>query len=503
MGLTSSLALLLYSFVADSAVTYSKAPAGPAPSARFDPPLIFDSAGKSLILFGGQDNTPRNDLWRYSIDEQRWFELTPQGSIPPPRFGHATIYDPMRRRLILFGGQAGGFFSDTWAYDIAANRWTQLAASGAGPSSRYGHSGIYDAKRDRLVISHGFTDSGRFDDTWAFSLANNRWTNITPSGAKPLKRCLHHGAYDEANDRFYLFGGCSSGFGKCPQDDLWSFDLNANAWKQLPSGPPARERYAMAFDSKRGQLLIFGGSGFPLLNDTWSYDVQRNAWTALTVTGDVPAPRSRVEGVYAEGLDAVYWFGGATDTGLSNDLFRLTLSSDPRIERVVNSFSGQPGNPAPGELVSLFGSGLQEPVTFDGIAAPATYASSTQINTRIPEALTAGTSLTLNAGRATAALVIAEAHPGLFTTVFHADGSPNGASNPASPGTRIVLYATGTGSAPVNISIGVAAPEAAQAVPFPGAPGVVQITATVPAETATGAIPVTIAGGNTVTISVR
>jgi len=474
------LAIFACSLVAESPATYSRLTPDVSPSARFDPPLVYDSVDKSLLLFGGSDSRPRNDLWRYLIDERRWLELQPQdGTAPPPRFGHTTIYDPVRRRLILFGGQAGGFFSDVWAYDIASNRWTELAKSGAGLSSRYGHSGIYDVKRDRLVISHGFTDSGRFDDTWSFDLSTNRWTNLTPSGLKPLKRCLHHAAYDEANDRFLLFGGCSSGFGKCPQDDLWSFDLKANVWKQLPGGPPARERYAMAFDSKRGRLLIFGSSGFPLLNDTWSFDVQRSSWTVLDVKGDVPSPRSRVEGIYAEGLDSAFWFGGSADTGLSNELFRLDMSSGVRIDRIVNAFSGAPGNPAPGELVSLFGSGLDQPITFGGIPATVLFNSAAQINTRVPEQLSVGTNVTVSAGTASTSVIVATAHPGLFPAVFHADGTVNSADNPASPGNAIVLYATGTGS-PISISIGGAIAEVLYAGPLAGAPGVVQINVLFP-----------------------
>lgn len=491
------------SVAAESTATYSKLAPDVSPSARFDPPLVYDSAGKSLLLFGGSDGRPRNDLWRYSIDEQRWLELQPQdGAAPPPRFGHTTIYDPIRRRLILFGGQAGGFFSDVWAYDIAGNRWTELAKSGAGPSSRYGHSGIYDLKRDRLVISHGFTDSGRFDDTWSFNLLTSRWTNLTPAGLKPLKRCLHHAAYDEASDRFLLFGGCSSGFGKCPQDDLWSFDLKANVWKQLPGGPPARERYAMAFDSKRGRLLIFGGSGFPLLNDTWSFDVQRNSWTALNVKGDVPSSRSRVEGVYAEGLDSVFWFGGSADAGLSNELFRLDMSPGARIDRVVNAFSGAPGNPVPGELVSLYGSGLDQPVTFGGIVSPAIYTSAAQINTRVPEELSIGTVVTVSAGVASTSVTVAAAHPGLFPAVFHADGTVNSPDNPAAPENVIVLYATGTGS-PVSISIGGATAEVLYSGPLAGAPGVVQINVLIPATTVRGSVLLTLAGGNTINLTIR
>ena len=41
-------------------------------------------------------------------------------------------YDPTSGRLIMFGGSAGdgGRLDDTWAYDPAANAWTELKPSG-------------------------------------------------------------------------------------------------------------------------------------------------------------------------------------------------------------------------------------------------------------------------------------------------------------------------------------------------------------------------------------
>jgi len=127
-----------------------------------------------------------------------------------------------------------------------------------------------------MVISHGFTDAGRFDDTWAFDFRNNSWANISPNSNRPLRRCLHHAAYDSANSRMYLYGGCSSPFGPCPQGDLWVFDLNRNEWTELKliGIPPAREHYGMAFDATRDRLVVFGGAGPGLLNDTWEYDSQ-------------------------------------------------------------------------------------------------------------------------------------------------------------------------------------------------------------------------------------
>jgi hypothetical protein len=128
------------------------APGGP--TARFDAAMVHDPAGNQLLVFGGQSATgPESDLWSFSFASQSWKQLQPAGAVPPKRFGDTLVLDAARRRAILFGGQAGGFFSDVWAFEIETNQWTRLAADGAGPASRYGHSAVYDPRGKRMIVS--------------------------------------------------------------------------------------------------------------------------------------------------------------------------------------------------------------------------------------------------------------------------------------------------------------------------------------------------------------
>jgi hypothetical protein len=323
-GKTALVASFVFVSVATAqTLSYSLLPAGTTvPSPRFDGTIAYDPSEKQIFLFGGQDSSPRNDLWFYSLDRKQWAQVQASGTIPPARFGHTLIFDSLRRRLILFGGQAGAFFSDTWAFDIAAGNWSQLSPDDAGPSRRYGHSAIYETSRDRMVVSHGFTDAGRFDDTWAFDLGTNSWGNLSPSSNRPLRRCLHHAAYDSANNRMYLYGGCSSPVGPCPLGDLWAFDLNRNQWTELTPAatPPAREHYGMGFDITRGRLVVFGGAGPGLLDDTWEYNPGSAKWQQTAIVGTLPSARQRHETAYISDRGTLVFFGGTTLTGLSNEL---------------------------------------------------------------------------------------------------------------------------------------------------------------------------------------
>jgi uncharacterized protein (TIGR03437 family) len=433
----------------------------------------------------------------------------------------------------VFGGQAAGFFNDVWAFDIAQRTWQQLNSGNGGPSRRYGHSAVYDGARDRMVISHGFTNAGRFDDTWAFDFGASSWRDLTPSGARPIRRCLHHAVLDAANNQMYLYGGCASGFGPCPLGDLWAFDLNSNRWTERTGqpAPPPREHYGMGFDNARGRLVIFGGNGNSLLSDTWEYDVRSGSWRQTTITGSVPSPRHRHETATAGDRGTIFFFGGSTSSGSTNELWMLGpgfATGTPTISPggPVNAFSGAGGTVAPGEVVSIFGSGLgpengiaigfdpltgQLPVsrpgvsaTFNGIAAPLYFVSSDQINVQVPYELANGREailiVTVNGNVSDPVTVpVVETHPGLFPRVWNEDGTVNSPDSRASPGSVIVLYATGQGltsprsrtglaaadpyptpQAPVSLHIGGRAADVLFQGQAPGTAGVMQVNARIP-----------------------
>ena len=486
-------------------LSWSRAnPSGSVPSPRIDAPIAYDSVGRQLFMFGGLDASgDRNDLWAYSADSNQWAQINPSGQAPNPRHGHTATFDPLRRRIIVIAGQSGRFFGDAWAYDIQGNAWIQLSENSSGPSPRYGHSAIYDPKRDRIVISHGFTsEQGRFDDTWALDLTNNSWRDISPA-ARPLRRCLHHAVYVPQNDQMLLYGGCSSGYGPCPQGDLWSFDLAKNQWTEISTAvrPAPRQRYGMVFDENRRKLVLFGGLGGPPLNDTWEYDPASAAWTQITPGGDVPAPRYRLEATFATNLGTAFFFGGQT-ADFTNDLLLLgaPASTVPSISiaGIDDIFSGAGGPFAPGEIVAIYGTSLGPvtgvssafdqatgmlpttsagvSVTVNGVLAPLYYVSASQVNVQIPYETDgqpqARISVNYDGVSSTVqGIQIAASAPRLYRGIFNQDGSLNSTDNPAAAGSIVTLFATGQGITIPTSSTGKAA-----AAPYPRPVGPVQVS---------------------------
>jgi len=300
-------------------------PLGTIPPARRDHSLVIDSEGRMVFLFGGRAGSQQlDDLWAYDVAANTWTQLAPAGAFPPARFGHNAVFDAAGARMLVFGGQAGGsFFNDIWAYGVRDNSWRSLSAS--GPSPRYGAGGA--GVSGSLYLSHGFTDRGRFDDTWAFSLTNDQWTEVSPGqGGRPVKRCLMRIVDDPQRGRVLLYGGQTDGTPFL--GDLWSYDIAARSWRELAAqGPSARNLYSWVRRGDTSQLLLFGGrtpagdSG-----ELWSFEPGTDRWEQLNAEGMAPSARNGHDAVWLPARKAMFVFGGRDSDGDLSDSWELAFS---------------------------------------------------------------------------------------------------------------------------------------------------------------------------------
>ena len=145
--------------------------------------------------------------------------------------------------------------------------------------------------------------SGLYDETWLWN--GSDWTLVDTNGPA---RCAHAMAYDSNRSVVVLFGGADSS-GRL--GDTWEW--NGYTWTKVHSGDPAgvlaptgRTEPGMAFDKDRGVTVLFGGYSGVNNNDTWEWD--GTSWTKRLDSG--PSPRAVVGMAYDEQEHEVILFGG-------------------------------------------------------------------------------------------------------------------------------------------------------------------------------------------------
>ena len=124
-----------------------------------------------------------------------------------------------------------------------------------------------------------------------------------------------------------LFGGCSSGFGPCPQGNLWSLDVGSKTWREVKPGgikPSAQSNPALVGDGA-GRVILFGGKTSDGPNaDVWKLDIQKGEWTDLTPPGTGPLARSSHDAVWNPAAKQMIVFGGLSSAGALNNLWVFT-----------------------------------------------------------------------------------------------------------------------------------------------------------------------------------
>ena len=204
--------------------------------------------------------------------------------------------------------------------------YLQPASAGRGQKTspqlnvRNAHGVAFDGGRGRVVLFGGADDAKVCVDTWEWD--GKLWTLKSQDGPGP--RTFPAMAYDGLRKRVILFGGNRVLFGRNPDenrflDDTWEWD--GRRWTRLEvAGPTPRAEAAMAFDDKRGRVVLFGGhnrtgEGGNRLGDTWEWDGQK--WIEIRVAG--PSPRNGAAQVYDSARGIIVLFGGSTQQGVSGE----------------------------------------------------------------------------------------------------------------------------------------------------------------------------------------
>jgi hypothetical protein len=148
------------------------------------------------------------------------------------------------------------------------------------------------------------------NDTW--ELQGETWRRVATEG--PIGRGRAAMVYDSKRQQVVLFGGASAPSGRDDHqvflNDTWIWD--GERWKQAAtSGPRGRYAHGMVFDERAGVVVLYSGAaahtGAPL-NDMWRWDGTR--WTEIPLTGPTPGHRYQPVMVYEKARDRTVLYGG-------------------------------------------------------------------------------------------------------------------------------------------------------------------------------------------------
>lgn len=231
----------------------------------------FDSQLERVVLLNHQGET-------WSFDDQEWEKVDAgDGPVPsfgelpaehasyddmPAASGFAPVYDAGRNKLVVVDDLGA-----TWVWDD--QQWKEIVTADDGPGPRVGHAAAYHPHLDRIVLFGGLrtapdNDNGeRLDDTWI--LDGDQWTRVEIED-NPSTRVGHTMVYDTRVERILLIGGEDNGGNASV---LWAFD--GRTWEQPaqqgtddPSQLNQRSWHATTFDETRDQVMLFGGMAGPM-----------------------------------------------------------------------------------------------------------------------------------------------------------------------------------------------------------------------------------------------
>lgn len=287
--------------------------------------------------------------------------------------------------------------------------------------------------------------------------------------------------------------------------------------------------------------------------------------TALTIALDPAVVSTLAAGTYMGTVTI-----SSTSVPNGNQVLNVTLTvtppGAPTVGAVVNAASNQPGSIVPGELVSIYGTGIgpatpvnllllpngnvattlgNTSVSFDGIVAPLTYVSPNQINAIVPYEVAGRATTTVVVQRAgvnspSISVRVTDTAPAIFSltqtgtgqgAILNQDSTVNGTPTAAARGSVVQIFATGAGQlnpggvtgmvtspdgptfprpvGTVSVTIGGQPATVQFAGSAPGlVSGVLQVNAVVPQNAAVGSQPIVLTVGNNsslgnITVAVR
>lgn len=320
------------------------------PPAREGHSMAYDQTRKMVILFGGRHfdklNRPvlLDDMWAW--DGREWHELRPAVR-PAPRRLMAMATDPVRQRIVVFGGIVvdTGFpqpAADTWEWDGVS--WVQVYPA-VSPQPNWGVSMAFCGTAGKLTLY-----DPTVSQTWEWS--GQQWAQATngpnviwraPMAAEPATGSVV--LYDVTGATWVWNGStwrqaAGTGPPMLSYTGVWmtaahggrawfvgthgvaagTWVWQGSAWQQFADLVEPIGRYRAVSQPARDELLIVWDSYGVFDLETWRFSEAGGYQELQSVTR--PPSRAGFRLLYHKGLQQALMYGGVWGSNAFNDLWR-------------------------------------------------------------------------------------------------------------------------------------------------------------------------------------
>lgn len=237
--------------------------------------IAFDPVRRRVVMLTSLDHQLVYSQAVYPESSETWewdgtdWTHVPCSVAPRPRKEAAMAFDPITRRILLYGGGGTLALTDTWLWD--GHQWQEVPTTSHPAGSVRASIGT-DWTRQQVVLFGGTNGLRIFDETWVWT--GSDWQLQSPNVRPQARYGAGHLAYDTFNQALLLYGGAAPG----ALADGWLWD--GATWHPLPttlSLPGARFNHAMATHGLTGEIFLFSGQ-WTQSNDLWRWDGRR--WQA-------------------------------------------------------------------------------------------------------------------------------------------------------------------------------------------------------------------------------
>ncbi len=321
------------------------------PPARAFAASVHDTRRNRLLVIGGIDvdrwHAATRSVWALDLADGQWTRVRPVGPQPAARVGACAVYDSLRDRVLMFGGEArrGPFvfdardslLADLWVLDLSgAPTWTRLPDATPAPGARARAAFALDPSRDQAWLFGGVVGYPPADaDTaalWRLRLSDLAWQRFAPAGAWPLARGGVAGVYVPWVDAIVVHGGQRT-------PELPTGPTLGDTWLLHPGDTPAWEDATeqsfmrptpatdLAFVVRppwRDVLRIARGDP-----GEWTYAhfvPETRLWEPQVHTPDLPELRAGAHAAYDAAQDRVLYGGGLLPAGAGADTWAIATA---------------------------------------------------------------------------------------------------------------------------------------------------------------------------------